>query len=152
MLERIFIPIAPYLFITAGLSACLYMFYSLQRELHELSARCAKQQAEIDAAKEAARQIDEMRAELREAEQRTAQLIPPPPLKSGLNLNKRTQVIRMFRHGSGEELIASKLGLPRNEVKLLLKVHNLAVKGGPQQGPQSDADWALWPPDQELTS
>jgi hypothetical protein len=37
----------------------------------------------------------------------------------------------MFRHGDAEEAIASKLGLPRNEVKLLLKVHKLAVNGQP---------------------
>jgi len=40
-------------------------------------------------------------------------------------------VLRMFRHGEAEENIATKLGLPRNEVSLVLKVHQLAVDGAP---------------------
>ena len=132
MLEHVLIPIAPYLFIVAGLSLCMYMFYSLKCELHDLQARLDRSEAERGAiARESSQQLEEMRAELRQAEQRTAQLVPPPPLKSGLNLNLRTQVIRMFRHGEAEELIATKLGLPKNEVRLLLKVHKMAVNGTP---------------------
>src|SRR5581483_4579856 len=109
---------------------CMYMFYSLKCELHYLQARLDRSEAEREtAASDASLQLEEMRAELRQAEQRTAQLVPPPPLKSGLNVNVRTQVIRMFRHGEAEELIATKLGLPKNEVRLLLKVHKMAVTG-----------------------
>jgi len=130
MLERIIIPIAPYLFIAAGLCLCMFMFYSLKCELHALQARLDRSEAEREtSAHEASQQLEDMREELRQAEQRTAQLVPPPPLKSGLNVNVRTQVIRMFRHGEAEELIATKLGLPKNEVRLLLKVHKMAVNG-----------------------
>jgi hypothetical protein len=130
MLERYFIPLAPYLFTAAGLSLCMCLFYSLKREIHGLRARLLKRDAQLDAATvELLAQIEEMRNELREAERRTAQLVPPAPPKSGLNLSRRTQVIRMFRHGDDAESIASRLGLPRNEVVLLLKVHNLAVTG-----------------------
>jgi hypothetical protein len=134
MLERYFIPIAPYLFMAAGLSLCMYVFYSLKREIHCLRTRLGEREAQIDAASgEVRAQIEEMRAELRDAEQRTAQLVPPAPPKSGLNLSVRTQVIRMFRHGEDAESIASRLGLPKNEVVLLLKVHNLAVTGSTGQ-------------------
>jgi hypothetical protein len=126
MLERYFIPIAPYLFIAAGLSLCMYVFYALKRELHGIAARLLKRDA---ANAGLLAQIEEMRNELREAEQRTARLVPPAPPKSGLNLSRRTQAIRMFRHGEDAESIASRLGLPKNEVILLLKVHNLAVTG-----------------------
>jgi hypothetical protein len=130
MLERYLIPIAPYLFMAAGLSLCMYIFYSLKREIYALRARLLKRDAQLDAATVALlAQIEEMRNELREAEQRTAQLVPPAPPKSGLNLSRRTQVIRMSRHGEDAESIASRLGLPKNEVVLLLKVHNLAVTG-----------------------
>jgi hypothetical protein len=130
MLERYFIPIAPYLLIACGLSLCMYMFYSLKREIHGLRTRLLKRDAVLDAATvDVLAHIEEMRNELREAEQRTAQLVPPAPPKSGLNLSSRTQVIRMFRHGEDAGNIASRLGLPKNEVALLLKVHNLAVTG-----------------------
>src|SRR5258708_5110892 len=130
MLERYFMPIAPYLLMAAGLSLCMYIFYSLKREIYRLRARLGARDAQLDAATaDVLAQIEEMRNELREAEQRTAQLVPPAPPKSGLNLSRRTQAIRMFRHGEDAESIASRLGLPKNEVVLLLKVHNLAVTG-----------------------
>lgn len=130
MLERYLIPIAPYLLMTAGLSVCIYIFFSLKREIHYLRVRIGKRDAQLDAASEISRlQIEEMRAELRDAENRTAQLVPPAPPRSGLNLNMRTQVLRMLRHGEAEDNIASKLGLPRNAVTLLLKVHKLSSEG-----------------------
>lgn len=130
MFDRHLIPIAPYLFIAVGLSLCMYIFYSLKREIHGLRARLLKRDAQLEAATvDLLAQFGEMRSELREAELRTAQLVPPAPPKSGLNLSRRTQVIRMFRHGGDAESIASRLGLPKNEVVLLLKVHNLAVTG-----------------------
>ena len=130
MLERYFIPIAPYLFMTFGLSLCLYIFCSLKREIYRLRIRVEECNDERDAASKTARlQIQEMCAELRIAEERTLQLVPPAPPRAGVNLNTRTQVLRMSRHGEAEENIALKLGLPRNEVTLLLKVHKLAVAG-----------------------
>ncbi len=130
MLERFIIPIAPYLLMAVGLSVCVYVFYSLKREIYGLRKRLQKRDAALDAAsRDVLAQIEEMRAELCDAEQRTAQLVPPAPPKSGLNLSTRTQVIRMFRHGDNAESIASRLGLPRSEVLLLLKVHNLSVTG-----------------------
>jgi hypothetical protein len=131
-MEKYFIPLAPFLFMTAGLSLCVYIFCSLKREIHRLQTRLKQRDTEQDAAAQTLLvQIEEMRAELRDAEERTAQLVPPSPPRSGLNLNVRTQVLRMSRHGEAEEQIASKLRLPRNEVALLLKVHKLAADGPP---------------------
>ena len=131
-MEKYFIPLAPFLFMTAGLSLCVYIFCSLKREIHRLQTRLKGRDAQQDAAAQTLLvQIEEMRAELRDAEERTAQLVPPSPPRSGLNLNVRTQVLRMSRHGEAEEQIASKLRLPRNEVALLLKVHKLAADGPP---------------------
>ena len=115
---------------TAGLSLCVFIFCSLKREILRLQNRLHDRDAERSAAAQALfAQVEEMRAELRDAEQRTAQLVPPAPPRSGLNLNMRTQVLRMYRHGEGEEQIASRLGLPRTEVALLVKVHKLAADG-----------------------
>lgn len=66
---------------------------------------------------------------LQEAEERSAQLVPPPTSRSGLNLTKRTQAARMFRRGDQPEQIAATLCLPRNEVDLLLKVQKTAAGG-----------------------
>ena len=115
---------------TAGLSLCVFIFCSLKREILRLQNRLQDRDAERSASAQALlAQVEDMRAELRDAEQRTAQLVPPAPPRSGLNLNMRTQVLRMYRHGEGEEQIASRLGLPRTEVALLVKVHKLAADG-----------------------
>ena len=50
------------------------------------------------------------------------------PLGQALNLNKRGQVLRMQRRGENPETIAGALGIPRNEVDLLLKVHQMTLE------------------------
>jgi hypothetical protein len=54
--------------------------------------------------------------------------IRPAAGQQALNLNKRGQVLRMRRRGESPETIAAALSLPRNEVDLLLKVHQLALE------------------------
>jgi hypothetical protein len=52
--------------------------------------------------------------------------IPGAP-KSGFNLSKRTQALRMHRRGEDAAKIASALELPRQEVDLLFKVHRIVL-------------------------
>jgi hypothetical protein len=135
MLERYLIPLAPYLLIAAGLPACMYIFYSLKREMHVLQKRLKQRESQVDSTwQNMSAEIDRMRTDLRDAEERTAQLVPPPPARSGLNVNARTQAIRMARRGEDAHQIASKLGLPANEVKLLLKIHKMAADESPRPG------------------
>jgi hypothetical protein len=51
--------------------------------------------------------------------------IPSPAIASDMNLNKRIQAVRMHRRGDRPEQIAAALSLPKNEVALLLKVHEV---------------------------
>lgn len=48
---------------------------------------------------------------------------------SGMNINKRTQVLRLHRRGESPQAIAASLGLRRREVELLVKVHTMAMDG-----------------------
>ena len=57
-----------------------------------------------------------------------AEIVRPAAGQQALNLNKRGQVLRMRRRGENPETIAAALSLPRNEVDLLLKVHQLALE------------------------
>ena len=54
-------------------------------------------------------------------------LVAPPASRSGLNLSKRTQVLRLHRNGQSSAGIAETLALPRAEVDLLIKVHQIVV-------------------------
>ncbi len=60
--------------------------------------------------------------------------IPPPqvvvsaqPPKSGLNLQRRSQALRLKRRGSSASQIAATLDLPLQEVELLLKVDRILM-------------------------
>lgn len=44
-----------------------------------------------------------------------------------LNMSKRSQALRMHRLGEAPEQIAEALALPRQEVDLLLKIHQLVI-------------------------
>lgn len=142
MLEQYLIPLAPYLLTAAGMAACLCIFCSLKQELAVLRARLRRHDGDIArSSRRVLDELEEIRAQLREAEERTAQLVPPPPVRSGLNIHTRTQAIRLFRRGEEDREIALKLGLPLYEVRLLLKVHNLAVNGPAAGDPrQSDTE------------
>jgi hypothetical protein len=72
-------------------------------------------------------QMEEMNLRLRDAEERAGLLVAPAPVRSGLNLNKRSQVIRMSRRGERADAIAASLSLPRRQVDLLLKVHGMVL-------------------------
>jgi hypothetical protein len=54
---------------------------------------------------------------------------PPLPAltRPGLNLNKRSQALRMHRKGEDAARIAALLEVPRQEVELLLKVHRIVL-------------------------
>jgi hypothetical protein len=117
---------------TAGLAACLYLFFLLKRENAELRRTFS---TEVEGQQEV---IVQLRMAVRRLEERPAGEAPRPAAAEpahhpapalSLNLNKRSQALRMHRRGDPPEAIASALHLPRNEVELLLKVHR-SFSGG----------------------
>jgi len=49
------------------------------------------------------------------------------PARGGLNLSKRSQALRLHRHGNPPAQIASMLDIPLQQVELLLKVHQIVI-------------------------
>jgi hypothetical protein len=49
------------------------------------------------------------------------------PPRLGLNLSKRSQALRMHRRGDPPEQIAAALGIPLQELDLLVKVHRIVM-------------------------
>jgi len=47
--------------------------------------------------------------------------------KTGLNMTRRAQALRMHRRGDQPDQIAAVLDIPRQEVDLLLKVHHIVL-------------------------
>lgn len=48
------------------------------------------------------------------------------PEPASVHLNRRGQVLRLYRRGESPEQIASTLSLSQGEVKLIIKVHQLS--------------------------
>jgi hypothetical protein len=49
------------------------------------------------------------------------------PVRGGLNMGKRSQALRLHRHGNPPAQIASMLDIPLQQVELLLKVHQIVI-------------------------
>jgi hypothetical protein len=52
--------------------------------------------------------------------------VPGTP-RAGMNLTRRSHALRLHRTGSSPEHIAASLEVPRQEVELLLKVHEIVL-------------------------
>jgi hypothetical protein len=72
--------------------------------------------------------LDLFEADLRDVRQlRLAPVVPHPP-RAGMNLDRRSQALRMHRRGESPAQIAAALNLPLQEVDLLLKVHSIVLR------------------------
>ena len=120
----------PYAIMAGAVLLTFILHFALQRKFRQTLAPILPAlqgaQTEIAALQQ---NVDEITARMQDAEERAGVLVPPSAPKSGLNLSRRTQVIRMARRGDRPDNIAASLSVPRREVELLLKVHRLAVDG-----------------------
>lgn len=76
------------------------------------------------------RRVDSLTAELRDFGQQSPQVrgsAPGAASRTGLNLTKRAQALRLHRRGDPPEQIAALLEIPVQEVDLLLKVQQIVL-------------------------
>src|SRR5690349_12029699 len=108
MHDRLLIPLLSLALIAAGLLASIGLFLSLKWELQKGRRRLKQEllRAQVEN-RQLKRQMEEIALRLEDAEDRAGVLVPPAPPKSGLNLGRRTQVIRMWRRGDRAEAIAT---------------------------------------------
>ena len=72
--------------------------------------------------------LEALSARLKELENRPLQgVLEPAAPRSGINLSKRSQALRLHRRGESTDRIAAELQVPRQEVELLLKVHRIVL-------------------------
>lgn len=125
-------PLAFYALLAAGIGLCVYLFVTLKVEIRGLLRRGLEERQMVGsletALAEAGRGVQALQNDLRLVESQTGMLVAPGPARSGLNLSKRTHVLRMHRAGQGSAEIASALAIPRSEVDLLIKVHRIVIE------------------------
>jgi hypothetical protein len=129
---QLFLQLAPFVLLTAGIAACGFIFVSLKSEIQALNQRLNQRLKQHQEQFEALQtnltaEFADTKTRLRESEERAGVLVPPSPPRSGLNLSKRSQALRMSRIGEKPENIAAALSLPRREVELLLKVQKIIL-------------------------
>jgi hypothetical protein len=114
--------------VLAGLAASLFGVFWMQRAVraagHRAETRHAGSEAAIETIRNALEACARQLHEIRQDPPKTAFLSFSKP---GLNLSKRSQALRMHRRGDTPEQVASTLGVPLQEIELLLKVHGIVV-------------------------
>ena len=119
------------LVIALALSSLLVSFYAFWRSQRDSQTAAAELETVRD---ECASAIESMRKELaalaaglRETPRYlSAEPLPAAP-RSGMNLSRRSQALRLKRNGETPQKIAETLDMPRQEVELLLKVHEIVL-------------------------
>jgi hypothetical protein len=71
--------------------------------------------------------LDSQAAKLEDLQQQPQPAAIPAVPRAGLNLGRRTQVLRMHRNGDASDRIAAALEVPLQEVDLLIKVHRIVI-------------------------
>jgi hypothetical protein len=111
-----------------GLAAALALFLSVKREIR---AQASANRARLD---QILQQVNNV--PLNDASPPTpenaelAQLYTPPhtPLRSGMNLSRRLQAMRLLRRGEDIGHVSAALGIPRREVELLVRVQEFSAR------------------------
>ncbi len=103
----------------------VYRAYSMLSELKQSPARIPPQtDSEVQSLRET---VEALAAQLHDLQNHPPVALAPALPKPGINLNKRSHALRLFRRGEAPERIAAALELPRQEVDLLLKVHRIVI-------------------------
>ena len=71
--------------------------------------------------------LDNLSAQVHDLPQQSLPAVTSSSPKSSLNMNKRSQVLRMHRKGDAPEQISTALEVPLQEVDLLLKVQRIVL-------------------------
>lgn len=120
---RLLLAILPLVLTALGLAASLVLFLSVKREMR---AQARRNRAQLDGVLEQLKQSEPPAAE---------GTPPPPPPRSGMNLSKRVQALRLHRRGEDIGHIAAALGVPRGEVELLIRVQQISARRAAAVGP-----------------
>ena len=113
-----------------GLSLALYLWRTLKIEKRAGEPPgppgAPREHAEIE---ELGRRLEEMDARWRKSESQAAPAESAAvTVRPGMNLNRRSQALRLHRRGETPGEIARLLAMPVGEVHLLLKVHHLLTQ------------------------
>jgi len=119
----------PFVFVAGSVALFLSLFYDMSRRLARLRSRVGETDARRQA--ESTEMINGMaalRLRIEELEAEPAPNVASGVSSVGVNSTTRAKVLKMHRLGQPSERIASTLQVPKGEVELLVKVHQVVMK------------------------
>jgi hypothetical protein len=111
---------------------CIGQFFSFKKSFPKDAALSAVSAPDFESLEarvaHMAVEMDELRERLGERHAERPAPVGWAQEVAGVNLNRRGQVLRLRRRGRTVDEIASTLQMPRGEVELMVKVHELSQK------------------------
>lgn len=129
MVNEMLVTLAATMASTVSLAAVLALFRNVKKDTTALEKRVCLERAETVAAIELlSTTVKRLEAELSRCRHEIEQIPTMAALPAAgvsINLNKRSQALRMHRQGESLEQISSVLGIPHGELELLVKLQNV---------------------------
>jgi hypothetical protein len=122
------IKLLPYIALAISLIVFLGLFSGLNRTVEKLRSRVGKFEAQVQQASELSAVIGRLKSRLEELESGAPVSEIPTGKPASLNATVRSKVLKMHRLGQPIERIADNLRVPRGEVDLLVKVHQIVMR------------------------
>ena len=108
--------------------ACLLALLRTRAMVHAVQANApSRPDASVNDLESLQQSVDSLAAQLHDLQQQPQGNGPGAPARHGLNMSKRSQALRMYRRGDAPGQIALTLGIPQQEMDLLLKVHRIVL-------------------------
>ncbi|MCC6585915.1 MAG: hypothetical protein IT168_04275 [Bryobacterales bacterium] len=119
--------ILPYLLIAVVIGLSLALFVLVKADVRRYGSEWERErEGLLEHQRELKTQIVALETAMREQEQRAESMTAVPvssAVRPGMNLQRRAQILRLAKRGDNPQQIASTVGMPQNEVELLLKLH-----------------------------
>jgi hypothetical protein len=113
---------------TVSLGVSVYALLTAHKLFHAAKVITEAVRAECAAVVESTQaQCNAVAMELQSVKLQTPDGILPGMPKPGMNLTRRSNALRLHRIGTSPEQIAAAIEVPRQEVDLLLKVHEIVL-------------------------
>jgi hypothetical protein len=123
------IRLLPYIAIGISLIVFLGLFFQLARTVEKLRSRLGKLESQVQQATELSLRINGLNLRIEELESTAGPRAETLTGKPGaLNGTVRSKVLKMHRLGQAAERIADNLRVPKGEVDLLVKVHQIVMR------------------------
>lgn len=122
------VTLIPYVAVGISLIVFLGLFYGISQALQKLRGRIAKLEAHGPQATGLAQGLDDLKRRVQDLEMGAPASENPVHSAAGLNGTIRSKVLKMHRLGQQPQRIADSLRVPKGEVDLLVKVHQIVMR------------------------